>query len=278
MAFLIILKFIGVLLLCILCILLLLLIVPIRYSINGGYKEKMAQGEAGVYWLLHFVSLKMHAGPDNNVTGILKILFFRIKEFNKSKEAEETAKTEEAMAQVQKPLNTPYDDSGFIKEEKKEADTEIITETETVEESSKPEDAVGIKEEPAATDKAGIFDKLHSAYELLSGESAKKSVNKVLNRVFKILKSVLPRKGKGYLTFGTDDPYRTGEILEVLAFLYPLYGGIIDVTPDFLNTLFEGELSVKGRIFLGKVLFEAALIYFNKPAKQLFNDLKEVFA
>ncbi|MCQ2400707.1 MAG: DUF2953 domain-containing protein [Lachnospiraceae bacterium] len=222
------------------------------------------------------MSLKVHAGPEGKITGKLSILCFKIKDFFNAdtEEKDETKDIEIA--------NTPYDDSVFINAEK-ESETSVADRVE-----KKPETAFIKAEESEDTHKGktvefkerkktDIFQKIRRAYELFDEESAKKSVRKVLNGVFKILRSVLPRKGKGYITFGTGDPYSTGEIMEVLAFFYPLYGRIVNVTPDFCDKVLSGEISVKGRIYLCRVLFEAALIYFNKSAKLLFKELKEIF-
>lgn len=276
MSLLFILKFLGVLLLCILGLLILILFIPFRYSIEGEYREEKPAGKACVNWLLHFVNLKVQTEPENKITGKLSILCFKVKDFFNQK----AEKTDETTAV--EIVNTPYDDSTFMDEEK-------VTEPKVSGNAgNKPEAAVtgagksdnlpkvetvGLKER----EKADVFLKIRHAYELLNEEAAKKSVRKVVNRVFKILRSILPRKGKGYITFGTGDPYSTGEIMEVFAFFYPLYGRMINVTPDFCDKVISGELSVRGRIYLCKVLYEAALIYFNKSAKQLFKELKENF-
>lgn len=258
MSFLFILKLLGVLLLCILGLLVLILIIPFRYSIEGDYKEKKPMGKAGVSWLLHFVSFKIQVESFNEINGALRILGIRVKEFKKEKPVKDI-ETQDVPY-----INTPYDDS-----------VSIIKQPET--ESTDAQETLQLSDDTTEPDKEKITDKLKKAYEILNEERAKKSVRQVIRRVFKILKSIFPKRGNGYFTFGTGDPYSTGEILEVLTFFYPLYGKTIEITPDFCNKLLEGELSVRGRVFLCKVLFEAALIYFNKTAKKLYKELKEVF-
>lgn len=261
MSFLFVLKLLGVLLLCIPGLLVLILVIPFRYCIEGDYKDEKPVGKAGVSWLLHFVSLKIQIESKTEIYGVLRILCFKIKEFKENKSLEE------ASANAPEPVNTPYDDSIFVNKKTPDPVPEGT-------ESPKTADTV---EEASDTEKKSIIDKLKRAYGLLSEESAGKAVRTVLKRVFKILKSVFPKKGKGHVAFGTGDPYSTGEISEVLTFFYPLYGRSIEITPDFCNKVLTGELAVRGSIFTGKILFEAALIYFNKTAKRLFKELKEIF-
>ena len=47
----------------------------------------------------------------------------------------------------------------------------------------------------------------------------------------RVLRHIFPRKLSGQVTFGVEDPYLMGQILSVAAFLYPVYGKKIDLTP-----------------------------------------------
>ena len=49
----------------------------------------------------------------------------------------------------------------------------------------------------------------------------------------RVLRHIFPRKLSGQVTFGVEDPYLMGQILSVAAFLYPVYGKKIDLTPDW---------------------------------------------
>lgn len=63
-----------------------------------------------------------------------------------------------------------------------------------------------------------------------------------------LLKKLLPRRIRGELLFGTDDPCTTGQILAVLAVLYPYYGKSFSIVPDFTGAVLQGKADIKGQI------------------------------
>ena len=62
----------------------------------------------------------------------------------------------------------------------------------------------------------------------------------------RVLRHIFPRKLSGQVTFGVEDPYLMGQILSVAAFLYPVYGKKIDLTPVMDANALDGELSFRG--------------------------------
>lgn len=290
MSFLLILKIAGIILLCILGILELILAVPVRYRAEGCFKDGRTAFKAEVHWLLHFADLKAEY-KDGRAQGVIKILSFRVKEFVHVKSqsgnasAAESEDSEEAACAVSGapetiPLSTWYNDF--------EAEDDTGAET-ADHETSEPGNAAGMvsearenvnaAEEPSPesiTSYGKVTEKVRRVYELISEQAASEAVRRVIRRVMAILKAISPRKGKGYAAFGTGDPYATCRILQVLAFFYPVYGKVIEIIPDLTEQKLEGEMSVKGRIYSGQVLFYAALIYFDKTAKKLYSDIREV--
>lgn len=266
MALLSVLKFLGIVLLSILGLLLLILIVPVRYTVEGAVTKGTPRLETRISWLFRLISFQGEFGSGKQWNGILKAAGIRIKAFGKDAE-NETAQKEEA--QKVQPASTVYTDEP----EKNEGTEQINTSAADVE--REPADGISSS---ADSPEERMTDKISAAFEVINREASRDAAGKVLGHVFSLLKSVLPVKGSGELTFGTGDPYRTGQILEVLTFFYPLYGKVFRITPDFCETVFEGYLSASGRIFPGKVLLEAAVIYFSKTARQLYHDIREVAA
>ena len=107
-------------------------------------------------------------------------------------------------------------------------------------------------------------DKWTGFYEDERTRSALALVKKYLG---KILRGISPKKCRGYVHYGSGDPYKTGKALAYLAALYPVYGRSFAVTPDFEEKALDGEVDMKGRIFLSTIVCAAARLYFNKNVK-----------
>lgn len=90
-----------------------------------------------------------------------------------------------------------------------------------------------------------------------------------------LLKHILPAKVWGKVTFGFSDPSVTGRVLGLLGMSFPLHKNCVAVTPRFDGeTILEGEICLKGRIY-GIVLLKAAVvIYFNKNVKYAIKRAK----
>lgn len=91
-----------------------------------------------------------------------------------------------------------------------------------------------------------------------------------------ILKELSPRKMKGEISFGLGDPFRTGEVLAAVSALYPLYGGQVRINPDFEEKRFSGHLDGRGRLFLFRIVWIAAALWFNKNTKYVLKRYKKL--
>ena len=98
----------------------------------------------------------------------------------------------------------------------------------------------------------------------------------LLDRIVKLLLELKPRTGSGYVRIGTDDPYGTGQLAQLAAFLYPFYADTIEVIPDFDQSIIEGELNVGGRVRL-IIPAEAALrVFFSKELKIMYKKARQI--
>lgn len=105
--------------------------------------------------------------------------------------------------------------------------------------------------------------------ELLKSDLFKETFQKCSGELLKLLKSIAPRKVKGRLRIGMEDPATTGKILGYYGMLYPLIGDHIDIVPDFDQTVLEGNLLIKGKITLFKAIKTGIIVYFNKDLRKL---------
>ena len=68
-----------------------------------------------------------------------------------------------------------------------------------------------------------------------------------------LFKHIAPRKVKGHIRFGFNEPYKTGQITGYLSMLPFVYQKHLQWEPDFYNKVIEGELYLKGKIRLGYI-------------------------
>ena len=77
--------------------------------------------------------------------------------------------------------------------------------------------------------------KRQSVLAFIENEENQKSFRLIKRQLMRVLRHIFPRKLSGQFTFGVEDPYLMGQILSVAAFLYPVYGKKIDLTPQLLR-------------------------------------------
>lgn len=130
-----------------------------------------------------------------------------------------------------------------------------------------------------------IYDKIRNIihhiryyYRVLQSELFGRTWEKYSKEVLCLLKRIAPRKIKGYLHIGMEDPAATGQILGYYGMLYPLIGEHIDVVPDFDHVILEGTLKIRGNITLFQAVRIACTIYFDKDLQKLIRLLKREVA
>lgn len=283
---LLILKWIGMILLGILglavTLILLVLFVPVRYRARGSYYEEL-RGKASVSWLLHILSLDVaYKESDGELDVAIRIFGIRMKS------------------------RAGKDDTDFAEKpvKQKRQSAEAATEEEPIEDITTHEQAVtneagksddGSSQRPQ-TDKGPvkakkrrkfsfpfrrICDKLKEVreqrdrvLEFLRKEENKASFRLVWKQFKALLKHILPTRAKGKVRFGFDDPYTTGQVLMYISPFYGLYAKTLTVIPVFEDAVIEGELSVRGRVRIGTVLFRIGLLALDKNVRKLWRQLK----
>ena len=77
-------------------------------------------------------------------------------------------------------------------------------------------------------------------------EQNQKAFRLVWKRTKKLVRYILPRKLRGRIHFGFDDPYDTGQVLAAVSPFYGMYARTLTLEPDFTGTALGGELHFKG--------------------------------
>lgn len=242
-----ILKGVGMILLAIFCILILfvilLLLVPFRYHLveKGGGSETYhvdhtdPGGELTVSWLLHFLHVRMNAD-------------YREKKIS--------------LKGTARVLGIPV--FRLQKEIAPFPVMKVEQESEEMPEKEKETDGEGKKSDSM----------IRGLFEVLKEDRGGAKTEKIKKHLGGILKNILPRKGTQKIMFGTGDPFETAKILGAAAFFYPIYKNVIEIIPDMAGNSLYSEGDFSGKIFLGSVLFHAAVLYFDKDIKNLLKRSK----
>ena len=282
---LLILKIIGIALLCILGLIFLILTivlwVPIRYQGNVVYDRTLSL-HAGISWLLKLLQIRFDY--ENGGTDLAVRVFG--KRINKPKEkAPEEVQPDAAEA------SPPETQSGTDGETKTEANAEAQPEAAEEKPEALPaqaENAAGQAEgspeqageaataggsadqpeekpesKPEKEKKgASVIDKLKHLF--IETDRGQRALAHVLKYIGRILRSVLPKKGTGYVHYGFDSPATTGKVLAFICAAYPPRKNMIEIRPDFLEPCFDCDAGFEGRIILGWLLILALVMVLNR--------------
>lgn len=298
----IVLKIVGIALLVLLVlvpgILLLLLLVPIRYSLSGAY-DGTAKGKGALTWLFHAVSVTVtyDERPDVAVRILGKLLGGR-KKPAKADEREDSLENRQPGTEAKEPqgddtrekeeddflTQQPEDGELLFEEEREEAEAEDKKRSPW---KGKKGPKRGKKKEKEPGDSPTLREKLESAVDsireqwtrlrekketietFLSDKENQKTIRLLLKQTKALICHILPRKVRGNLTLGFEDPSVTGNALAVLSILYVWYGDSIKVTPVFDEAVIRMDGTIKGRLCLGTILVLVIRVLLNKNFRLL---------
>ena len=309
-----VLKVIGIILLVILGLVLLILCIllfcPIRYGIEGNLYDTGTWAKA----YARFLIIKALGGydKDDGLDYKIKILGFQI---YPKKDKDESKDEEEDLLEFPE-FDDEFDDSDLVSHAESTSETVSETETTGTELSTEVDSSVSeatAKPEPSVTSsdtsestvqeepKETLDDKLYKLSENLEKKldenqrkvnDAKKKVDHIMqfldrdyvqrtiSRILKILKILLktikPKKSKGYIHFGMSSPADTGDMLGKISAFYPLYGKWLNINPDFDYKVIEGDLNIKGRIRLYHIAFPVVWMLIGRDFRRTYKLAKKI--
>lgn len=112
-------------------------------------------------------------------------------------------------------------------------------------------------------------------YRILSSDLCKRAFRCCKERLFKLLRAILPRKALLEADIGFSDPAATGNLLAVHGILYPLLGDIIVIHPYFEEEVMRGKFHFKGRIRLGILLYHVLRVVTDENCKRFYRIVKK---
>ena len=287
----VILKIIGTILLAILGIIILalcvVLLVPLRYVISAESKGNMetSRVEVKFHWLLHLFSGRvLYENQELNYK--VRALWMKLadseeeaKPSQKTKEAEEISEeivTEDASTNESKVEAEPEVESAAESEAESEAEPTEEVKSETKAESKKKESKENKLEKLKCTIK-NLCDKIKMVLEFIKDEAHINTLTRLKKEFIRLLKFLKPKKLKGKIRFGMEDPYVTGQILAVLSVLYPFYAERVEIYPEFDQKILEGNLYVKGHVRGIYVLIMAFNLIIDKNVRTTIKDVQALF-
>lgn len=293
-----ILKIIGIILLVILGILLfvcaVVLLYPVRYRVaakaDGDVKSLSLEAKAS--WLLRVVSAFV-VYKEQKLEWQVTLFGWKLNQPGKKKRNKEK---KEVLPNPDEPAYEQADKNDSIPKEETPAGETTWEDSPVNEEQRQPkasEKAKKKKKEKVKSDQTWpqkirctihkICDKIKAIWrvkeevkEFLTDEVHLRAFGKAKGELIVLLKHFRPRRLKGYVRFGLEDPYHTGQVLAVLSVLYPFYGKHLEVYPEFEREILEGDVYLKGHLRLVHFLRIIRLIFFDKDIKQTYHHFKKI--
>ncbi len=111
--------------------------------------------------------------------------------------------------------------------------------------------------------------------EFVADEIHLSAWRRIKQEIVRVLYYIKPKKIRGEVTFGFDDPSVTGKTLAILSMLYPFYGDNIQITPDFENQILEGEAHIHGKIRGIYAFIIAKNLFFDKDFMRTIKDIQK---
>lgn len=306
---LLILKIIGICLLCLIGLLLLciglVLFVPVRYRASGSYIEKQLKLLGGVTWLCHIISVRIfYDGEKQEDKSRVLVKIFGIAIMDTAKK--ETKKAKEPKEDVlEVPKKPPHEQAAEEKEKTKSRMPEIaqkpkaeVQKNEEKKSEEKKDEAARVehtKSKKSLLAKLTAFrQKMSDAFkrlcdrletinqkkdklmDILFSEENKKTFVLLKRSIFKLIRHILPRRIEGWIHFGTDNPEKTGRMLGWLAVFYPLYAERLKIAPDFEKEIFETKFLAVGKIQAFTFVSTGIKIMLNKDLRRIISEFKHL--
>ena len=119
-----------------------------------------------------------------------------------------------------------------------------------------------------------IKEKKDSIISFLKNPGNQRLFGFLKKSIKKLLKHMLPRRTKGYIKYGFDDPYYTGKLLSYISLFSIAYNKDIKVIPAFDKQVIDFDFKYKGHMQLAVVLYILLRVWFDKDFKRVYNEYK----
>lgn len=286
---LLILKIIGIILLVLIGVLavliLLLVFVPFCYRAEGSYYGEKPYAMARIRYLFPLLQVLVKYESENlegqvKVFGIKVYDLFAEKDEETKQQQDETPKEKTVTADVEKEeFPKPKTESAEISEDDAEEEPGEDTEEEKlgffekikkfIETIKKKIESFLQKIKDIREKGLEIKEKVTYYYNIWQQDYTQRAFQKAKSGLYKLWKSIRPKKGLVKFHFGTGDPGSTGQMCGYFGMLYPFIGKYVMIEPDFENKIYEGDFYFKGHLTVFALLKVAWVVLFDKDIKRL---------
>lgn len=292
----------------VIALLLIVLLVPVRYRAKGAFDKDTKPNficDVRATWLLHILSFRFSAKDSETKTsirifGIPHTFFLKLKkkkrDDTKPKAAQsETKQSETKQSEIKQTETKQLEDKQSQDKESEAQQSEVpqINEIKSQDNKSKKRDSIikivvdkikAVIDRIKSTiqklksllrDGQRLKKKLAHYYKVLTSDVCKNAFSTCKKRLMKLIKHILPRKGKCHISFGMDDPAVTGNILAIHGILYSVLGDIIILSPSFDEIILKGDFHFKGKIRVGTLLYHVIRVLLDENCKRFYRIIKK---
>lgn len=275
--FLLILKWIGIVLAAIvglvILLLALILLVPIRYRATVLYDKKNFR--YGVKVTALFSLLRIVKSEDESDFKV-KILFFNL--FGKKNKKVKSKKVKNKKATNEKLIDSNVAEKESPGSEEAGCSTEQTSDAKATDKDTQngiKRTKKNRKKDKASKDKKSFtFKKISSIIDFVKNENTKYIWKLAKKELVLLIKHILPKKIKGRCVIGMENPQTTGYIFAGISLLPISYSKGLSVIPDFEKSIIDIDLQIKGRIQVLFLVRMAFRIYRDKQIKLFIKRVK----
>ena len=117
--------------------------------------------------------------------------------------------------------------------------------------------------------KRSAWQKINDLKVIINDEENKELVRLIKKELKELIREITPVKYDVNVRYGCEEPYMTGRILGVIAVIYGITGVQFNITPEFEQKVLEGDIYMKGRVRIYRLLLIALRVYKNNRFRKL---------
>ena len=118
-------------------------------------------------------------------------------------------------------------------------------------------------------------DNIDRFINIINSKEFKKSFELCKKELIKIFKIIKPKRIKGYINYGFDDPKTTAQIYGIYSIIYPYLDKHFRLNPYLQDNVLDGNVLIRGYIQVYSLVFILIKIYFNKNIKKTLKLFKK---
>lgn len=271
--FLLLLKFIGILLLSLLGMILLLvflvLFCPFSYSAKGDCQKEQTNVRAKIIWLIGLLAVCVDT-TEENVKSYIRVCGIRFSFPRNRNNFENFEDTRAGVSSVED--DNPSEAKPLAAQELRQEDEEMVQETSVDGDAGDPAQSVFFKIRNGWAKGKETRSKISSLWE---NESCKEGIKFIIRQFFSFLGKLKPRKFRLKLSFSTGSPDTTGQLLGIFSVFPITYRNRWEIIPDFVSeeAYADAVFDISGRLFGFQILRTVLAIILDKNCRKLYNKL-----